>query len=334
MNDAMSEFTFSCPLCGQPIRCDTANPGSSTICPSCRHTVAIPQTYAPAGTPLPFSPAARPAPTGTSGLAVASFICSVFLCVGCIPGIICGHLARRKISREPGLGGNGFAIAGLVISYLSLVGTVGFGLIVLACMSSPTFMKGFHEGFERAQQQRLNQMTAAEETKPDNASVTPDPLWKLDLTAAEFPDQPAAGKVHGQDFTVESAVLQNGTIMLRQGPGNFGDRSIGIITFAKPGESLAGKTYDVSTNADFSNGLPPHVRLTWRIPNAPRPRARSFGSGYAMKLELGAADDEGKIPGKIYLCLPDGDKSYVAGTFTLEVKKAGEPRKPKKPASN
>jgi hypothetical protein len=35
-------------------------------------------------------------------------------------------------------------------------------------------------------------------------------------------------------------------------------------------------------------------------------------------LQLGSADAAGKIPGKIYLCLPDDQKSYVAGSFDIE----------------
>jgi hypothetical protein len=36
-------------------------------------------------------------------------------------------------------------------------------------------------------------------------------------------------------------------------------------------------------------------------------------------LEFGKEKD-GKVPGKIYLCMPDDSKSYIAGTFTLELK--------------
>jgi hypothetical protein len=38
-----------------------------------------------------------------------------------------------------------------------------------------------------------------------------------------------------------------------------------------------------------------------------------------VKLEFGKAKDD-KIPGKIYVCLPDEGKSVVAGTFTLNLK--------------
>jgi len=44
-----------------------------------------------------------------------------------------------------------------------------------------------------------------------------------------------------------------------------------------------------------------------------------YVEGYAMRLEFGKESD-GKVPGKIYLCLPDEGKSFVAGTFQLELK--------------
>lgn len=58
-----------------------------------------------------------PQPVGTSGLAIASLVCSLFgwLCIiGGILGIILGVLALGQI-RQSGQGGRGLAIAGIVI---------------------------------------------------------------------------------------------------------------------------------------------------------------------------------------------------------------------------
>ena len=60
-----------------------------------------------------------------SSLAVMSlvFSClSIFLGpLGFLPGIICGHLARRNIQKNPGLTGKGIAVAGMVTGYVFLV---------------------------------------------------------------------------------------------------------------------------------------------------------------------------------------------------------------------
>jgi hypothetical protein len=56
-----------------------------------------------------------------SGLAIASVIFSVVFGVGWLPGLICGHLAKARIRRNPLLDGETMANVGLVISYLWLL---------------------------------------------------------------------------------------------------------------------------------------------------------------------------------------------------------------------
>ncbi len=69
-------------------------------------------------------------PVRTCGLAIASLVLVLALGpVGCIPAIICGHLALRRISKEPTLQGHGLALAGLIIGYCVLVPS-----IVLLCI--------------------------------------------------------------------------------------------------------------------------------------------------------------------------------------------------------
>jgi len=67
----------------------------------------------------------KPEPARTSGLAIASLTLSVLSAVigplGCIPGIVCGHIARRQIKKDPAIQGAGMAIAGLIIGYIFLV---------------------------------------------------------------------------------------------------------------------------------------------------------------------------------------------------------------------
>ena len=66
-------------------------------------------------------------PPKTSGLAIASLVCSLTFLPGFIPGIICGHFARRNFRRDPSLKGGGMATAGLIIGYL----TLAFGIAYL-----------------------------------------------------------------------------------------------------------------------------------------------------------------------------------------------------------
>jgi hypothetical protein len=67
-------------------------------------------------------------PRETSGLAIASLVLALALGpLGCIPAVICGHLALRRMNREAGLAGRGLALAGLIVGYIVL----GFSLVLV-----------------------------------------------------------------------------------------------------------------------------------------------------------------------------------------------------------
>ena len=67
----------------------------------------------------------------------------------------------------------------------------------------------------------------------------------------------------------------------------------------------------------------PRVVLQWKNEQQ-EPAKQDFTNGYALKLAFGQPA-EGRMPGKIYLCLPDEEQSVVAGTFDATI------RKPKRP---
>ncbi len=54
----------------------------------------------------------------TNGLAIASLILSL-LSIS-IPGVVCGHIARKQIRTNPEQTGDGLALAGLIIGYLAI----------------------------------------------------------------------------------------------------------------------------------------------------------------------------------------------------------------------
>ena len=71
--------------------------------------------------------------------AIASFSLSclgvILSWLGCIPGIICGHVARAQCRKSPNLGGAGLALAGLTVGYIVLALHVAF--LVGSSQSSP-----------------------------------------------------------------------------------------------------------------------------------------------------------------------------------------------------
>ena len=60
---------------------------------------------------------------GTNGMAIGSLVCSILgvFTSGllAIPGVVLGHLARGQI-RQTGQGGDGLALAGLILGYLMI----------------------------------------------------------------------------------------------------------------------------------------------------------------------------------------------------------------------
>jgi len=86
-------------------------------------------------------------PIRTSGLAVASFVFSLVGPLGSLPAIICGHLALRKIKKEPLMRGYGLGLAGLIIGYvvlvMSLVFFVGIFLPVMLAQAEMIELRHF-----------------------------------------------------------------------------------------------------------------------------------------------------------------------------------------------
>lgn len=85
-----------------------------------------PPTPAPAHVPLfPGYPASVPLPLRTSGLAVVGLACALGgLCTGALAllAVVLGHLALRRMRRDPFLRGRGMARATLALGYATLVG--------------------------------------------------------------------------------------------------------------------------------------------------------------------------------------------------------------------
>lgn len=135
----------------------------------------------------------------------------------------------------------------------------------------------------------------------------------------KFPDSPATGKIHGKAFQLDRAVF-NGTVStltLRQGEDFFPDRALTIFLFLEEGESPEGKSFEISPEGPGAGK--PHIHMKWREAGKDVPETKIMMKNYAMRLEFGQARD-GAFPGKLYLCLPDEEKSVVAGTFTAKPK--------------
>lgn len=98
----------------------------------------VPQQQLMAPVPRTFLPA-PPLPPPTNGKAVGALVCGVstFFSAGLtgIPAVILGHMARGEI-RRTGEQGDGMAVAGLVLGWLSVAGWVLLLTFVIVAASS------------------------------------------------------------------------------------------------------------------------------------------------------------------------------------------------------
>ena len=153
---------------------------------------------------------------------------------------------------------------------------------------------------------------------PKPALVAPpadDARWMLSLDAVTIPDSMVAGRIHGRDYICDRAILQGGTLTLRGAADlgatiNFG----GVLP-----EALAGQSINVATNAEKAA----RVILRWKEGNLSL--RENFTNGYALRIEFGQLAGN-RMPGKVYLCTPDAEKSYITGNFNAEIRKPKPPR--------
>jgi len=285
----MSEFKFACPVCGQHMMCDESQAGSAMDCPTCFQKIVAPQAPAPG---------------------------SKFILTGT-------KLTDKKITAQvqdssiiqPKKSFPGVLVVVLILGFMAAVA----GVIYWTTIIHPR--KVAHD--------TPPQTNAVEAPKPapKPAPVAPpasDADWALNLDAVtNLPDAPVSGRIHTNNFIIERAYFStNGTLTLRSGthgPVEFGV----LISFTgAQAESLSGQTLNVTTNADKAA----KVSLRWKDDTG-TVQKNNFDNGYAMRLEFGALSNN-RLPGKIYLCLPDDEKSYLMGSFNANASKP-KPKVPK-----
>src|SRR3989442_1719512 len=133
--------------------------------------------------------------------------------------------------------------------------------------------------------------------------------WRDRLNGVRIPNSPAGGRIRGEAFKVERAELQGTHLRLRQGKGFFSDREI-LVLFNGKQSDLSGKDFTVNEDMGFGSDVP-NVHMSWMPKGARLPKTKMYMEGYLMRLELGRIQN-GRLPGRIYLCLPDFKRSFVA----------------------
>lgn len=146
------------------------------------------------------------------------------------------------------------------------------------------------------------------------------PTHTLVLGSARIPESRVNGKISGTNFLAETVRLDRTAtsyvLRLAQGPPASADREILVYLKLKAGEKPGGQTNAIS--AEARGTTVPAIIKRWKPNPKYAAQTKTFSNGYVLKLELGAASEQG-IPGRIYLALPDAEQTVIAGMFRLDM---------------
>jgi hypothetical protein len=146
----------------------------------------------------------------------------------------------------------------------------------------------------------------------------PKAAWEMDPAKHTIPAGGVKGRVGGAEVSLEAAVEGN-DLVFRTGKDVTPERRMLLKLRKSADESLENRKWAVRQDTPAGAAVP---EVWLELPPQP---IHAFSSGYALTLELGQRKD-GKVPGKVYLSLPDDEKSFLAGTFTADYARApGEP---------
>lgn len=165
--------------------------------------------------------------------------------------------------------------------------------------------------------------------------------WLPDATRAVIPNRSAQGMIHGAGFVVEKVEVSGGEtkamdgkkldrgayfVHFRAGKEFFADKEFVVFIATNLGEKLDGKVYTLKMGENFKQPIVVHVgntsypaiqgvHMSYKVPGNSLPATEMFMDKATLRLEFGRSIG-GKLPGRVYLCVQDAARSYVAGTFT------------------
>jgi DNA-directed RNA polymerase subunit RPC12/RpoP len=286
----MSEFKYACPVCGQHIKCDSTQAGTTMECPTCFQKIVVPQapassdqkfilhgTKVGAERPLPaavVNAPAAPAPAPEKGFPWPAIVFGI-LVFAAVLGVFAFHSSIFKPAGKPVAGPGATNRPGQPVA-----------------PTNPAVV----------------------------ASSSENALWKLNLDDVTIPDSAATGYVHGKALVPERVILDGGTLTLRTSNPGPPDVGISIYLHANRSEDLAGQS--VSIKPDAINI--PWVNLRCNDEQG-KAVTQTVKTGYALRIDFGQLSGN-LLPGKIYLCTPDEQQSYIVGTFTAKIHKPKPPK--------
>lgn len=328
----MAEFTFSCPSCSNGILCDSQWSGQQIECPTCQAAVIVPAAVAPTPPPASANAAAAaaarariaartqgaPKSTGkiVSYVVIGLVAAAAFVYVMKRASAVDSNIAEKTTAAAKESGGGDLGHIASLYDVLDKTDPDHMG------MSSKDAARAKAEtaAYKAKSQERIKAYEADRAKKEAEAARLATAEWNMELDSAEIPSGRANGMLSGTNFVVTTARLGRAgyaqVLTLRQAEGAAVQAEMFIYLTIIPGETVTNRTWTVTK--DMKGKGVPQIIKRWKTNPRYALTQKSFNTGYAMKLEVGAPTDEGTIPGKLILSLPDAEKSYVAGEFQAE----------------
>jgi len=291
----MSEFKYACPVCGQHMMCDSSQSGSVMECPTCFQKIVAPQA------PTTDDPKFILTGVKFTEKKIPDTLVKAAAAAGAAPEKPFPLTVVIVLALVLGAGAAAFAFRGKI--FKSADGTAPTNSVAAAAAGQPK--------------------PKPPEKPPLVAPPANEASWTLSLNTNPLPDSVVSGRIHQRDFIIERATFQNGTLTLRYGTRGPVDFGVQIGFGGAQPESLSGQSINVTTDAVQAA----RVTLCWKE-NAEIMRG-IFTNSYAMRLEFGPLANN-RLPGKIYLCTPDDEKSFVLGSFNADARKPKPKAPPKK----
>jgi hypothetical protein len=148
--------------------------------------------------------------------------------------------------------------------------------------------------------------------RPDPPPGSIPEYHQLDPANHTIPARPVFARFGGRQYGPEAMIREN-KLVFRQGKTTT-DLEV-EIELPKGREMPDGLRLVVHPE---QQGDVPQLTVKTRGRGKGEPEAKQIEK-YALTLELGARNKDG-LPGKVYLCLPDPEKSYLIGWFEAELK--------------
>ena len=343
----MSDMKFSCPQCGQHITCDELCAGREVACPGCQQTLVVPHVApTPAAPPTQpritinraaHQPAPGPPPPRTMPVyqsasalqeekrggmkkAITIAVAVIAFGAGGYFGFHWLYQLQQKTNEkmaEAAKNSSGGEMAETAAIYKTLEATDPDK------MHMPSYSDSTAVGLARRAAANPNASdTSAAADEPDDAKTLGNDLpvvpasWTLDISTATTPEGRVNGAISGTSFVADIIRFDTAStyqvLRFTQGSLASPDREVLVYLHLKTGVSPTGNTLLVTSDSHVATN--PSIVKRWKTDPKFAPQSKTYATGYALKIEFTGLTP-GVLSGKIYLALPDAEKTVVAGVF-------------------